>query len=124
MEGTRNGTLWKMIAVAGWSLVLPLLLAWFTAFRDRGMTSDEVHSYVIDYVSKYTPYSFDKAILADHVARQDASIGANEGKIERLFTRVADIEKKEEVDNHDRADIQTKMAIVKDLLEAQQRLKR
>ena len=51
-NGNGNGV-WKAIATGLGGLVVGLLLAWFTAFSGKGVTTGELQQYV----ERYSPYA-------------------------------------------------------------------
>ena len=121
-NGNGNGV-WKAIATGLGGLVVGLLLAWFTAFQSKGVTTKELQ----EYVEKYSPYAQQRDVIQQHFTNQDQAIGQLQGKQERLYERMNANEYK--ITECDRqitelhTDVKTKMDIVATFLE-QQKAKR
>lgn len=94
---------WRSLFLASLGVIIGLTTAYVTALRDRGMSQNEVLSYIRqsqldqektfltrnameDYVKEYTkeysPWSFDKQTIVNRLAAQDEKIGELRTKIE------------------------------------------
>src|SRR5215472_5921463 len=60
----QNGTVWKVLAAAGWGTVLPLLGMWWTALQSKGVSYRDMQEYV---------------------AAHDTSIGREQGLIDQAL---------------------------------------
>ncbi len=97
-NGNGNGV-WKAIATGLGGLVVGLLLAWFTAFEGKGVTSKEMQ----EYVEKYSP------VLPKDQALQTSNIGELRGKQERIFERLSSLENNERVDEKEVTEFKTEV---------------
>ena len=115
-NGNGNGV-WKAIATGLGGLVVGLLLAWFTAFSNKGVTNKELQ----EYVEKYSPYSQQKDVIAQHLANQDTQIGVLQGKQDRNYERLTkaenDIDKCNISIKSLETEVRAKMGTVADYLE-------
>ncbi len=109
-NGNGNGV-WKAIATGLGGLVVGLLLAWFTAFQNKGITAKDMQ----EYVDKYSP------VMPRDLANQAGQIGELRAKGEESSRRLYKVEN--DVDKCDRelqtltSDVKTKMGTVADMLE-------
>jgi hypothetical protein len=116
----QNGAgVWRTVATTAIGLLVGLSLAYIAAFRDKGVSVEEMHAYVKDF----SPYSFDRQTLSDRNVQQDTAIGVLAGKQERIFDRLSGTENKEAGHDRDIAEIRTKQQILGDMLEAQRKSK-
>jgi len=123
ISSNGNGV-WKAIATGLGGLVVGLIVAWFTAIQNKGVTQSTLE----DYVDKHSPYLMDKGGLSEHNQNQDRQIGILEGKQERAFDRLGALESKLGNDEREitdlRGDLRTKTEMIANLLEEQRKAKK
>jgi hypothetical protein len=116
----QNGAgVWRTVATTSIGLLVGLSLAYIAAFREKGVSTEEMHAYI----KEFSPYAFDKQGLVDRNARQDVDIGVLFGKQDQIFNRLSGTENKEAGHDRDIAEIRTKQQILGDMLEAQRKSK-
>ncbi len=67
--------LWKMLAAGGWSVAAAMVVAYFTALQNKGVTQKEMQEYDRDY----SLYAKEKDGLIQHNQNQDTTIGTLQG---------------------------------------------
>lgn len=105
-----NGV-WKTLAGAAGGLWIMSLLAWWTAFQNRGVTQQELHEYVKDY---WTP---EKTIIAAQQSTQDQSLGELKGATNKNSEQIISLGNRLRDDERDLEGMKTKMSTVADMLE-------
>ena len=110
--------LWRSIATGLGGMVMGLMIAWFTAWQNKGVSSKEMTEYVRDY----GPYVFDKPTLVEHNRQQDEKIGILIGGDERIQARLNALENYNVIDIKEKQDLETKLTVITHLLEEQQKL--
>ncbi len=114
---TNGNGVWKAIATGLGGLVVGLLIAWFTAFSGKGVTPDQLQTYV----EKFSPYSQQREAINQHFSGLDTQIGVLQGKQERAWDNIA--KNANEIDKCNLAveglktEVKTKMGTVADYLE-------
>ena len=115
-NGNGNGV-WKAIATGLGGLVVGLLLAWFTAFSGKGVTTGELQQYV----ERYSPYAQQKDVIAQHLQVLDTAIGELRGKQDRNYERLNKVENDNDKCNLSikslETEVRAKMGTVADYLE-------
>ena len=111
---------WKVVATSGWSLLAGILLAWWTARDNKGITRKEL----TDYDKESSTYIIDRKSLLDHNTLQDGWIGELRGKQEKNATEISDVKTKQRDDEHDQADLSAKVKLFGDYVEEQRKLRR
>lgn len=86
--------------------LLGMIVAWWTALHEQGVTRTELELYVRNntlqrtdmeyYVQHYSPYNLDKGGIEAQQATQNKSIGQLEGSMARMMERVDKIEGRKE----------------------------
>ena len=75
---------WKVLATGSFSLLLGFVVAWWTALQGRGVSQKDMQ----EYVERYSPYSQQKDVIANHFTNQDTQIGVLQGKQDRNYERL------------------------------------
>jgi uncharacterized membrane-anchored protein YhcB (DUF1043 family) len=121
---TNGYGIWRAVATGLGGLVIGLLLAWFTAFTSKGVTQAEMQ----EYVTKYSPYSMEKASINEHNQTQDGQIGELRGKQDRVFERLQNLESKLSNDERELSEFKenskNKFQDVANLLDEQRKAKK
>lgn len=97
-----------------------LVAAYFTALQSRGVNQKDMQ----EYVDKFSPYSQDKALLAEHNINQDKEIGILSGHKDRIFDRLQMIESKHIEYEGKFSDLYKKMDTIANYLEEEKKVKR
>lgn len=121
-----NGVwMWRVIAAAGWGLVPGLVTALVGAYLHKGVPQEdldkakaEFREELHQYVKEYSPYVFDKQGLADRNKEQDEKIGYLTGRQERVFERLNGLDTYNTIDMREKQEIQTKLKLLGDTLDA------
>ena len=119
-NGNGNGTIWKMATSILAGVNIGLVAAYFTALQSRGVNQREMQ----EYVDKFSPYSQDKALLAEHNSNQDKEIGILSGHKDRIFDRLQMIESKHIEYEGKFSDLYKKMDTIANYLEEEKKVKR
>jgi hypothetical protein len=106
---------WRTVAVASWGLMGGLLLAWFTALQSKGVTHQELQ----DYEEKYSPYIQQREIIAKDNRNQDTQIGALQAIQNHNVDKLNSYEGKFHDVERDVIDLQAKVKLFADYVEAQ-----
>ncbi len=109
----NHSAVWRVIAASGWSLLLGVLLAWFTAYQGKGITFKDLQ----EYEDKYSPYVQERSLLAEHNRLQDTNIGALQGVQQRNVERLNEFAAKFHDNDHDITDLQAKVKLFGDYVE-------
>ncbi len=112
--------IWRALACGLAGLNVGLVVAWFTAIQNKGVTSRDLE----DYVDKHSPYLADKALLAEHNRTQDESLGILRGKQERVIDRLGVLETIQKDSDRDLSDCKKEMKLVADYMEEQRKFKK
>jgi hypothetical protein len=110
-----NGTVWKVWVSILCSLLVGMIIAWYTALQGKGVSPIEMQSYV----EKYTPYSHDKELIALQQSSQDTKIGELMGKVDRIFDRLTKMDEKNLSYDRDILDDDHKIKLLTDYIEAE-----
>lgn len=106
----NGGTIWRAIATGLGGLLVGMTIAWFTALWSHGLSQKEVEDLIREsqieqekhllsriemqeYVTKFSPWSFDKQAITNRLSNQDQAIGELRTKIDLA----ADLIKKQTV---------------------------
>ncbi len=109
----NHAAVWRVIAASGWSLLLGVLLAWFTAWTGKGISFKDLQ----EYEDKYSPYVQERSLLAEHNRLQDTNIGALQGVQQRNVERLNEFAAKFHDNDHDITDLQNKVKLFGDYVD-------
>ena len=109
-----NGSGLKILCATLATAIAGLLVAYFTALRDKGVSQDEMHAYV----KEYSPYVLDKQSIAEHQSQQDRQIGTLIGQDETFKQEILDVKFSEKTHDGQIADLQKKQELTTNLIEA------
>jgi hypothetical protein len=110
-----NGSIWKAIASGCAGLNIGLLIAWFGALQSKGVTHQELQ----DYEEKYSPYIQQREIIAKDNRNQDTQIGALQAIQNHNVDKLNSYEGKFHDVERDVIDLQAKVKLFADYVEAQ-----
>lgn len=114
-----NGT-WKVMAAAGWGMVLPLIGMWWTALQGRGITETQMH----EYVACCAPWVYDKPLITQELKQNIEKIGENTGTLATVGKHLTDLDAYNLLDLKEKQEMRDKEKSLGDLLENLTRPKR
>jgi len=115
-----NGTVWKVAASGFAGLFISMTIAWWTATTGKGVSRMEME----DYAQRYSPYSQDQKLLAEHNSQQDKEIGILRGQADRIFDRIQMIDQAHITYDSKLADLYKKLDTITNYLEEEKKVKR
>ena len=112
--------LWKALATGQAGLIIGLIVAYFTAFQNRGVTTKDMQ----DYDKEYSLYAQQKEGLAQRNAAQDVSIGAVQAVQQSNVNKLNVHDGKFHDDERDIEDLKGKVKRFGDFIEEQWKAKK
>ena len=110
-----NGSdFWKIVATTGWSLLAGVLLAWFTAWQGKGVTTKEMQ----EYDKEYSLYAKDKESITQRNQTQDNQIGTIQGIQQSNIAKMGAHEAKFHDEERDITELQNKVKLFADYIDA------
>ena len=110
-----NGTIWKVATSGIAGLFIGMVVAWFTALQNKGVSQRDMQ----EYVDKFSPYSHDKEALTLQQSSQDQKIGELAAFKDRIFDRLTKADKDISENTRDISDHDKKIKLLTDYIEAQ-----
>ncbi len=111
-----NGV-WKALATGLAGLNIGLVIAWWNAFQGKGVSQNEMQSYVREYMKEY------REGISQHATSTDTKLGELSGKQEQLNLRLSKSEIQQTTDERDFTEFKTETKatnkLIADLLEQQ-----
>lgn len=114
MPNGNHVALWKMLASGGWGVAAGILLAYFNAMQSKGVTQKEMQ----DYDKEYSLFAQQKDGITQRNQTQDNQIGTLQGIQQSNIAKLAAHDTKFHDDERDIIDLQNKVKLFADYIDA------